>query len=207
MNSRGYVRWLLRVLGLLLALGGATAMLQGWDIVQIERGWSSFIGGATALSGGAVVIALAEVVARLDRLLAVSAPVASASANPSPERAPAPAPPPESMPAPPLPSAMPDPAPDSAGAAPEPPIASAAPLRPTRVEAPGLKARLRPLAASAPPPPPSPLTEEPREIERYQSGGLTYVMFSDGSVELRSEAGAQRFSSIDELRTVLATQE
>jgi len=32
-------------------------------------------------------------------------------------------------------------------------------------------------------------------------------MYSDGSVELRSDIGAQRFSSIEELRAVLATRE
>ncbi len=212
MKSGIYARWLLRLLGLLLALGGATGMWRGWDIVQVERGWSLFIGGAAALSGGAVVLALAEVVSRLDRLLAASAPVSPVSANreralnvpQSPEPAaarPSSPPPPEAPSAWPEPIAMSEPAPGETAAAPPPPLVSAASLRSVRAEAAGFKARLKPPAAAPPP-----LPEGVREIERYQSGGLTYVMLSDGSVELRSEAGAQRFSSIEELRTVLATQ-
>ena len=78
-------------------------------------------------------------------------------------------------------------------AVPTSPLAPPAPLRVRREEA-------QPLEPPAE-------AEEPREIERYQSGGLTYVMYSDGAVELRSETGAQRFSSIEELRAALATQE
>ncbi|HTO80469.1 MAG TPA: hypothetical protein VMJ31_11905 [Methylocystis sp.] len=220
---RNFARWALTFLGFALSLGGAAAMLRGWDIVQVERGWSLFIGGAAALSGGAVVIALAEVVARLDRLLAAGpaaraqAPATEASVErePAPQierraatasRA-APPPPPEPRPAaehveqsvapePPI-EARPAPAPTA-------PLAPPAPLRVRREEAPATEPPARPRPQDAPP-----LVEagEPREIERYQSGGLTYVMYSDGSVELRSDTGAQRFSSIEELRAVLATQE
>jgi outer membrane biosynthesis protein TonB len=234
---RNIARWALTFLGLALALSGAAAMLRGWDIVQVERGWSLFIGGAAALSGGAVVIALAEVVGRLDRLLAASAAFADAQAKRAlalraeqaavlpPEHSTAPPPPPEHQAAPPPPPqhrAAPPPPPEPEAAPAPPPSATPEPLpefrsaptpttvfaRPAshrlrREEAPSPIARLRPQAAAPTPP----KAEEPREIERYQSGGLTYVMFSDGSVELRSETGAQRFSSLEELRAVLATQE
>jgi len=235
-----FARWALTFLGLALALGGAAAMLHGWDIVQVERGWSLFIGGAAALSGGAVVIALAAVVGRLDRLLAASAAFADAQAKralalraeqaaalppeqraappPPPEHEAAPPPPPQhraAPPPPPEPEAAPAPPPEPSATpephpgfrlAPAPTTAFAAPahLRLRREQARSPIARLRPQAA-APPPPPK--VDEPREIERYQSGALTYVMYSDGSVELRSETGAQRFSSLEELRAVLATQE
>ncbi len=219
---RNIARWALTLLGFALALGGAAAMLRGWDIVQVERGWSLFIGGAAALSGGAVVIALAEVVARLDRLLAAGVPAARAQppaleapvqreAAPQTERKAAPAsraappPPPESRPATttsaeslapqPPEEARPEPTPTA-------PLAPPAPLRVRREEAQPPEPPAKP---QAPPPPPE--AGGPREIERYQSGGLTYVMYSDGSVELRSDTGAQRFASIEELRAVLATQE
>ena len=217
---RNIARWALTLLGFALALGGVAAMLRGWDIVQVERGWSLFIGGTVALSGGAVVIALAEVVARLDRLLAAGVLAARAQAPavepsvqreaaPQTERRAAPAsraappPPPESRTAtmtseeslaPQLEEARPAPAPTA-------PLAPSAPLRVRREEAQPPEPPAKP---QAPPPPES---GGPREIERYQSGGLTYVMYSDGSVELRSDTGAQRFSSIEELRAVLATQE
>ena len=43
-------------------------MTSGWDIIQVERGWSLFIAGATVLAGGSVVIALGQVVFRLDEI-------------------------------------------------------------------------------------------------------------------------------------------
>jgi outer membrane biosynthesis protein TonB len=205
---RNFARWALRFLGLALGLGGGAAMLRGWDIVQVERGWAQFIAGAVALSGGAVVLALAEVVARLDRLLAAGLDAKATSAPQSSFQA-APPPPPEPNAAP-LSEAkvLPEPfqesvaEPQPATPSPSVPRPPPAPLRVRREETPEPRSRG---TTQAPPPPPQ--AEEPREIERYQAGGLTYVMYSDGSVELRSEAGAQRFSSLEELRTVLATQE
>jgi len=205
---RNFARWALRFLGLALGLGGGAAMLRGWDIVQVERGWAQFIAGAVALSGGAVVLALAEVVARLDRLLAAGLDAKATSAPQSSFQA-APPPPPEPNAAP-LSEAkvLPEPfqesvaEPQPATPSPSVPRPPPAPLRVRREETPEPLSRG---TTQAPPPPPQ--AEEPREIERYQAGGLTYVMYSDGSVELRSEAGAQRFSSLEELRTVLATQE
>ena len=62
-------RWGVTALGVALVICGVAAMTGGWDIIQVERGWSLFIGGATALAGGAVVIALGQVVFRLDEIL------------------------------------------------------------------------------------------------------------------------------------------
>ncbi len=39
-------------LGLLLAVCGSSAVYFGYGIVEVERGWSSVIAGATALSCG-----------------------------------------------------------------------------------------------------------------------------------------------------------
>jgi hypothetical protein len=49
---------------------------------------------------------------------------------------------------------------------------------------------------------PPPKTEErPVEVDRYRSGDVTYVMFSDGAVEVHGQDGArQRFGSLAELR-------
>ena len=57
--------------------------------------------------------------------------------------------------------------------------------------------RPRPIAASG---------AEPREVDRYESGDITYVMFSDGAVEVRTSNGAQRFASLAELRAQAAQQ-
>jgi hypothetical protein len=63
--------------GLLLAGWGLVAMWSGWDQIQIERGWSLYIGGAAALAGGVVTMAIGVLIARLDRLLyaRVAAPI------------------------------------------------------------------------------------------------------------------------------------
>ncbi len=63
--------YLVFVLGLLLAICGAASMSFGYGIINVERGWASFIGGAAALSGGVVTIALALILHNLSRLRAL----------------------------------------------------------------------------------------------------------------------------------------
>jgi type IV secretion system protein VirD4 len=46
--------------------------------------------------------------------------------------------------------------------------------------------------------------EEPREVNRHVAGDITYVMFSDGAVEVRNADGAQRFASLQALRKAAA---
>jgi hypothetical protein len=65
-------------LGLVLASAGLYGMWTGWDYIQLERGWSLFIGGATAVSGGVVTIALGRVIGMLGRI-ADHAPATQAS--------------------------------------------------------------------------------------------------------------------------------
>jgi hypothetical protein len=48
--------------------------------------------------------------------------------------------------------------------------------------------------------------DEPVEVDRYTSGDITYVMYSDGAVEVRSANGAQRYASLAELRAHAAQQ-
>lgn len=52
-----------------------------------------------------------------------------------------------------------------------------------------LASRARPVAEGA-----------PVEVDRYVSGGAVYVMYSDGSVELRGAGGSRRFASVSELK-------
>lgn len=71
------------VLGLALAVAGIYGMWTGWDYIQLERGWSLFIGGATAVSGGVVTIALGRAIGVLGRI-ADQAPATQASAQQKP---------------------------------------------------------------------------------------------------------------------------
>lgn len=60
--------WGVTAMGLLLFGAGAYAMWTGYDIIQLERGWSLFIAGAVALTGGVLTIAVGCVIALLARL-------------------------------------------------------------------------------------------------------------------------------------------
>ncbi len=192
-------RWGVTALGVALVICGVAAMAGGWDIIQVERGWSLFIGGATALAGGAVVIALGQVVVRLDEI------IVAAQLRRTGEKSLAPS----------APAAKPQPkeAEQRSRQPPPPPPAPTPPLAPTPA------VQQAPLAAAPPAPPPkepeqeaeAPAADpasgaEPREVDRYESGDITYVMFSDGAVEVRTSNGAQRFASLAELRAQAAQQ-
>jgi hypothetical protein len=189
-------RWGVTALGVVLAICGGVAMVGGWDIIQVERGWSLFIGGAAILAGGAVVIALGQVVFRLDEIILATPTGRTAEKSPA-SSAPAAKPQPKET--------------DQRSRQPSPQAAPA----PTLVQTP--PAQQAPLAvAPAAPPATEPEAEapaadepsgvEPREVDRYQSGEITYVMFSDGAVEVRSSVGSQRFASLAELRAQAAQQ-
>jgi hypothetical protein len=161
--------------GLLLGVGGVAAMSNGWEMIQVERGWSLFISGAMALAGGTIVIALGQVVARLDELVAVreerKGPQARPPANPAP----------------------------SENTQPRERVAQAPSAQAPNAPAPSVQ-------------PPAPRRQEqaqsePVEVDRYVSGDVTYVMYSDGAVEVRTPDGAQRYASLAELRAEAASRE
>ena len=190
-------RWGVTALGVALAICGAAAMAGGWEIIQVERGWSLFIGGAAVLAGGAVVIALGQVVSRLDEILVATLArrageklPATSAAKPQPKE-------PEQRPKQPSPQAAPAPALPQAPPAQQAPPTAAAPPAPLTKE-PELEAEA-PAADEA-------SGAEPREVDRYEFGDTTYVMFSDGAVEVRTSNGAQRFASLAELRAQAAQQ-
>ncbi|WP_424362554.1 hypothetical protein [Methylocystis parvus] len=163
-------------LGLTLVAGGVYAMWTGWDMILLERGWSLFIAGSVALSGGVVTIALGRVIAHLARLGSglATAPITVPHDGASPAQAPART---ESQP---LPAK-----PESAAPTPE-----AAPSGDPAFEKPDFSS----IFGGAP------LSEQPTEVDRYSAGDATYVMMSDGSVEVRSPSGTQRYPSLAALR-------
>lgn len=170
--------WGVTLLGLLLAGGGVYGMAAGWDHIQLERGWSLFISGAVALSGGVVTMALGRVIAHIARLSPHDE-VAASTTAPMPAPAAAPPAPIEAAPAP-TPFRMPAPPP------------------PAPIQAPPTKAEPAPLP---------PVPEEPTEVDRYTAGDATYVMLSDGSVEVRTATGAERYPSLAALRARAETRQ
>ncbi|PPD43055.1 MAG: hypothetical protein CTY15_11175 [Methylocystis sp.] len=45
------------------------------------------------------------------------------------------------------------------------------------------------------------------EVDRYTAGDETYVMLSDGSVEVRNAEGSQRYPSLEALRAEAAARQ
>jgi hypothetical protein len=187
--KRNLSGWGVTAAGFVLAVGGVYAMATGWDVILLERGWSLFIAGSVALSGGVVTMALGRVVAHLARLAPTQAieraqvqpvaPVATKISTPSaPPASPAPA------------SVETPPGPETALRQ----VATPATVTPAIVTRPVVT---RPIEAPpiAPPPP-----DEPTEVDRYTAGDATYIMLSDGSVEVRWPDGAQRYPSLAALR-------
>ncbi len=196
-------KWGVTALGAALAVGGVVAMASGWDIIQVERGWSLFIGGAAALAGGAVVIALGQVVFLLDEILMATQPRRTAEKSPAPSASavkPQPKEPEQRSKQPP-PQTSPAPTPTLA----QTPPAQQAPLA-VAPAAPPAPSATEPEREAEAPAADEPSVAEPREVDRYESGGITYVMFSDGAVEVRTLNGAQRFASLAELRAQAAQQ-
>lgn len=147
-------RWGIAAGAVMLMVWGLFAMWTGWDQIQIERGWSLFIGGAAALSGGLATLAVAQVAARLERLIALQSPSESSGVS-----------------------------------------------APTTSAAPDAATLLKTEARAVEPKPSQPQSDDkPVEVDRYIAGEAIYVMFSDGSVEVRTTVGAERYPSLAALR-------
>jgi hypothetical protein len=58
----------LLIIALAMIAGGLAAVLQGWDIVLLEHGWTLVVAGSVFTSGGAVLLGLAAAVFRLGNL-------------------------------------------------------------------------------------------------------------------------------------------
>ena len=61
-------KYFLMALAAILAGIGGYALIDGWSIVQVERGWSQVIAGATALSAAAIVLAIALLLRAVEAL-------------------------------------------------------------------------------------------------------------------------------------------
>ena len=62
--------YLVLAMGAFLSLCGALALYAGYGIIQVERGWASFIAGSVAFSCGIVTLALGLILHRLSSLFA-----------------------------------------------------------------------------------------------------------------------------------------
>lgn len=224
--SRAMSRWGTTAIGAVLTLWGLSSMWTGWDQVQIERGWSLFLGGSSAVAGGVVTMALGVAIGRLDQLIrALESSRApgkaeeagtSADVGPSVEAKPSSSGPSGAKPVskfwtPSRRAAGSDAATSSIlssrapkrGAAPPPVAAETKAEAPAQTDSLVFKEEPQP----SPPAAASPQPAEAVEVDRYLSGDTIYVMYSDGGVEVRTPAGAQRYASLEHLRAEAATRQ
>ncbi len=196
--------WVICILGLALAIAGGASVVHGYNYIQADWGWQAIIAGATAVSGGIVTIALGAVLTSLvsirrafDRSRA--APAVGTAVEPS------------------LPVAMVETPPPPLAADVERPLESPTlPPAASLIEAPAKSERFRDRSAaralsasrsgrtsSASVPAEAPA---PTVAGRYESGGASYVLFSDGTIDVESEAGHRHFASMDELKSFMARE-
>ncbi len=201
--------------GALLAMVGGYWLFAGWEHIQIERGWSQFIAGAIALSGGVVTMAIGRLIRLLVRnpqpIPTALTPAVSRQTETTPSAKPAlrgselqPASPPQRQRRP----------------------ASVIQNEPERFDAPSplesadarQETATLPIGTYASIPSESETTTpsveddwghpethypgagEPKEVDRYSAGDSTYVMYSDGSVEVRTPGEVRLYESLDALR-------
>jgi hypothetical protein len=62
------MKWTVAGAGALLCAAGVYALIDGSSIIQVERGWATFIAGAVLLGAGVIVIGIAALMGRIDRL-------------------------------------------------------------------------------------------------------------------------------------------
>ncbi len=168
------------IAGLLLAGAGVYSMWTGWDMILLERGWSLFISGAVMLSGGVVTMALGRVIAHMARFARQPLPATVGSETqdaPEPVVVETPVARPKIDPRPAKTEATP--------VAPKPAEAKAPEAKPAAVS--DLFKAMR-------------KAEAPTEVDRYDAGDSTYIMMSDGSVEVVGPNGRQRYASLAALK-------
>ena len=196
--------------------GGLAALVQGLPYIMVERGWAMVIAGTVAASGGAVLAGIAvaalrvgrihdELAALQDRLARLDGPMLRPALTEE-DTEPGDFGPDIASPA--LPAA-------ELGAR----AASVAPVGPALAserlggEAPEVRPEPRASAKGAqssgsqtaePEPAKQAPSEEPTVIGTYSSGGNSYVMFSDGSIQADTPNGHYRFKSLDELKEFIA---
>ncbi len=179
--------WLMSVLGAALALAGAVSLANGISYIRLDWGATEVMAGTVALAGGLITFALGAVLFALrdlSRRVGVSGPRAVDAADDTPRsarsrRRTVSVSPPEAA----LPS----------------PTASDAPFLPADAQVP----------APVPEPPPAPPTmaDAPTVVGRYDANGASYVLFSDGTIEVETEAGTHRFASMADLKDYIDRQE
>ena len=213
--------WLVSLLGAALALAGALSLANGISYIRLDWGQTETVAGTVALSAGIVTFALGAVLFALRdlprRLAARPSGVGMEALSWGEDDAPAPRPLLNRVTArlanvglsktqPTEPSLIPaaaDPGPVES----RPPPVESRPAPAQRPAAP-VVASAPPARPAAPPPPPEPdPVDAPTVVGRYEANGASYVLFSDGTIEVETESGTHRFASMADLKDHIERQE
>jgi outer membrane biosynthesis protein TonB len=209
------------VVAFAMVVAGLAAIYDGYAIVMIEKGWTKVIAGAVGASAGFLLFGVVAVLAHLKRIAAgLEALRPPAGDFEAPSRQPpqsaealaagidaalaASVPGPGQAPEVPISAALAEPSPQNAPTAPEPPPVQAPdePAAPEPLRAPERRADS---ASEAPQAAPKPAAgQPPTVVGTYSSGGNTYVMYSDGSIQAQTPTGLFRFDTLDELKAFIA---
>ncbi len=216
--------WLISVLGAVMGLAGAWSLWNGISFIRLDWGQTETVAGTVALSGGLVSLGIGAVLFALRDLRVGSAPALTTGSDTVAE--------PEAVTevaAPRRPDSavgrlrsklstvgMPKTEPSMAAPA-EPsrdldaPVVRPAPAPALRTEpAPVPPERAAPVPEIAPAPVPRPVppvAEAPTVVGRYDANGATYVLFSDGTIEVETGSGTHRFDSMADLKEHIERQD
>lgn len=217
--------WVIAVLGALLALGGGVALWTGSGYIRLDWGQAETVAGTVALTGGIITLALAAVLFTLRDL--ARRPVRAASSGVGLEalhldEADTPPPPPAparnrftnrlaTMGLPKAEPAAPE-APATARDLDEP-FSDSRSLQEPAPGAPVLSApepAFDPRPRSGPEAPQAPepvVVDAPTVVGRYEANGASYVLFSDGTIEVETDSGTHRFASMAALKEHIERQD
>lgn len=222
--------WVMALLGAALAVGGGISLWNGSGYIRLDWGQAETVAGTVALSAGVVTLGIAAVLFTLRDLAhgpargparAATSGVGLEAVHLSDGATPADA---ADTPAAParrslagrlatvgLPKAertAPEPAvlarePDDDPYGPRDPVPSTSdPAEPEPV----LDPRPRPVPEAPLPLAPA-VAQAPTVVGRYEANGASYVLFSDGTIEVETDTGTHRFASMAALKDHIERQE
>ena len=210
--------WLVSLLGAVLALAGAVSLGNGVSYIRLDWGQTETVAGTVALSAGIVTLGLGAVLFALrdlsGRMAARPTGVGMEALTWTEEDAPAARPMLSRVTSrlatvgmgraqavePTLGPATADPGPAEGRTS-----AASGDVAPAPAEPPA--PRPSPYAPQEPPTPPPPPAEAPTVVGRYESNGASYVLFSDGTIEVETESGTHRFASMADLKAHIERQD
>jgi hypothetical protein len=175
------MKWLLALLGVVLIAVAGAGFVASLDLLTTQIGLVYAVSAAIAGAAGLIILCLAVVVSRVDRLRAAILRQGEVARRDA-----------EASLAPPITVEV-----EKLGKSP-PPIVEPL-IENEEPAAPPLAAEGAPMEEQSPAPPTT-------LVGRYSAGGANYSIFSDGSIEAETDQGAFHFASMSEFKAYVAAK-